>query len=734
MITLRNSAITALLFVSIFAVSVAGQQRVAVPTPLPTPVSDDDTVVKVSTTLIQMDVTVTDRKGRIIRDLKPEEIEIFENGKKQPITNFSFISSEKPNDNIERANVNDASGIPRPPVPVRPENIRRTFALVVDDLSLSFESTYQVRRTLRKYLDENMQEGDLVAIIRTGAGIGALQQFTSDKRVLYAAIERVKWNPLGRGGIGAFAPIEPTPMEQQAASGDTTITEEDLEDERNAINSFDDFRSGTFATGTLGALRYIVEGMGELPGRKSVVLFSDGFRLLERDRQGFSGRGGVMDFMDRLIETANRASVIFYSIDARGLQYTGFTAADRITDTSPEAMSRNMSARSNELFETQSGLQYLAKETGGFAILNNNSLIGGMRRVVEDQSYYLVGYTPDDDTFDPQKRRFNKLEIKVTRPDTLVRYRSGFFNIEDKDFNTRPKIEMTPNQQVQKALTSPFAVNDIALTLNSLYGNDLNGGNYVRSLLHVDASSLKFVDAPNGKRKAEIAVLAVSYGDNGVVVDQSTNGYTIEADDAAYQRLIRDGFVYNFIFPVKKPGAYQYRVVLRDQLAARVGSASQYIEVPNFKKGRLMLSGMVLQQHDLDAWNRGELGTNDRAKQNAVMNDTALRRFKQGSVLQFAYEMYNAKLDGAKRPNISTRIRLFRERQLILDGAEKPYDPTGQPDMQRLKTAGAISLSKDMTPGDYILQIIVTDNLAKGKQKTVTHFITFEVGDTAEKN
>ena len=83
----------------------------------------------------------------------------------------------------------DKVPVPLPPSNTRPDQVRRTIALVVDDLSLSFESTYYVRRTLKKFVDEQMQEGDLVAIIRTGAGIGALQQFTTDKRLLYAAIE-----------------------------------------------------------------------------------------------------------------------------------------------------------------------------------------------------------------------------------------------------------------------------------------------------------------------------------------------------------------------------------------------------------------------------------------------------------------------------------------------------------------------------------------------------------------
>ncbi len=150
----------------------------------PSPTPPDDDIVKITTSLIQIDVTVTDEKGKVITDLKPEELEIYENGEKQKITNFSFISSVK---TVEKPNAVDKNAISVPPVQLRPENVRRSYALVVDDLSLSFESAYQTRKALKKFVDEQMQDGDLVAIIRTGAGIGALQQFTSDKRVLYAA-------------------------------------------------------------------------------------------------------------------------------------------------------------------------------------------------------------------------------------------------------------------------------------------------------------------------------------------------------------------------------------------------------------------------------------------------------------------------------------------------------------------------------------------------------------------
>ncbi|MEQ1923498.1 MAG: VWA domain-containing protein, partial [Pyrinomonadaceae bacterium] len=291
-------------------------------------------VVKISTSLIQLDVTVTDAKGKVITDLKPNEIEVYENGEKQKVTALTFFSSRK---FAEKPKTPETVGVPVPTVGLRPESIRRTIGLVVDDLSLSFESAYQTRRALKKFVDEQMEDGDLVAIIRTGAGIGALQQFTSDKRILYAAIEKVKWNPLGSGGISAFAPIEP-PL----APGDEEENDPVEPAERDPLTALNDFRSNVFATGTLGALRYIVQGMSELPGRKSVILFSDGFRLFEENESGFRESGTVLDFLKVLVDTANRSSVVFYTVDPRGLVFTGFTAADR-PPTNPAAINQALS-------------------------------------------------------------------------------------------------------------------------------------------------------------------------------------------------------------------------------------------------------------------------------------------------------------------------------------------------------------------------------------------------------
>ncbi len=708
--------LSALIFCLVWAAVTFAQE--IKPTPKPTPPDDND-VVKISTKLIQVDVSITDKKGKIVRDLRRDEIEIYQNGKKQDLNTFSFISNIR--ETPEEIKAKAIPGVPLPPTPVTPANVKRTIALVVDDLTLSFESTYYVRRALKKFVDEQMQDGDLVAIVRTGAGMGALQQFTTDKRQLYAAIDKIKWNALGTGNIGAFAPLEakipdaePTPTPEV---GDRTA--EGMERE------FNDFRASVFATGSLGAVNYVVEGMSELPGRKSIMLLSDGFKMFTKDAEGFTDSGRVLDAIRLLVDKSNRASVVIYTVDPRGLQYTGLTAADDTSGRTSEEIRTAESDRSEELQDTQDGLRYLARETGGFAIINNNDISGGIRKILDDLSYYLIGYIPDDETFDPLKKKYNKLVVKVTRPGLSVRYRSGFFNVEDKAV-PKEKVAMTPMARLSNALVSPFVVSGINLHLNALFGADVKNGMFVRSLLHIDAKDLKFTDETDGSKKMVFDALAMSFGDNGQVVDQLAKIYTLTLKPDAYKRILENGFVYHFLFPIKKPGAYQFRVAIRDAQADTVGSASQFIEVPNLKKNRIAASSLVIEDLTPAEW-KNYIDPKGSAAATSAMSDTALRRVKKGSILRYGFEIYNAKLNSAKQPNIQTKIRIFRDGKPILDGDPKPLDLRGQTDMEHLKFAGALNIGDKMVPGDYVLQIIVTDTLANAKQQITTQFVQFEI-------
>jgi VWFA-related protein len=685
-------------------------------TPTPTPPDDED-VVKITTALIQVDVTVTDKKGKIVTNLKPEDFEIYENGERQKITNFSFISAAP----APSPSKNAAPTAAPPPVTIKPEQVKRTIALVVDDLTLSFESTYYVQRSLKKFVNEQMQDGDLVAIIRTGAGIGALQQFTSDKRQLFAAIEKIRWNPNGTGRIGAFAPIQGGLPNEQSNTGNENETE------RDGAREFDEFRESVFATGTLGALNYIVRGMRELPGRKSVMLFSDGFRIFSR-ASGFTETNRVLDSLRRLTDLANRASVVIYTMDARGLQPLGLTAEDDTSGSTPDQIERRLSDRRSDFFDTQEGLIYLARQTGGFSIRNNNDLSQGVERMLEDQKgFYLIGYQPDAETFDPQKRRYNKLVIKVKNSDLRVRYRSGFFGISDED--ARP-TRQTAGQALVSALTSPFAASGVNVRMNALFANDARNGSYVRSLLHINGKDLKFEKQADGNYKAVFDIIAISFGDNGAAVDEIAKTYTLTAKEDAYRRILEKGFVYHFAFPIKKAGAYQLRAAVRDSGSEKVGSANQFVEVPNLKKERLTLSGIVLENLTAQQWRKLSTLNSENYRvelETDPMTDTSLRRFQTGTVLRYGFEIYNAKLDPAQKPQLSMQLKIFRDGQLYFEGAPSPIDVAGQTDMQRLKLNRALVLGGEMKEGEYVMQIIVTDNLAKEKRRIASQFVQFDI-------
>jgi VWFA-related protein len=695
------------------------------PTPTPSPASGNrpqqteaEDVVRITTNLVQVDAVITDKSGKIVTDLKPEEVEIFEDGRQQKITHFSYNVSESEVPPPEtRLSPVDKNAAPLPPPRLKMEDVRRTIALVVDDLGLSFESTYYVRRALKKFVDEQMRPGDLVAIIRTSGGMGALQQFTADKRQLYAAIDRVKFYLIGRGGISAFAPIQPpTPGERG----------EEIDAANEELNQF---RDDLYSVGTLGAVTYVVRGLRDLPGRKSILLISDGFRIYSRDDPTRSFR--TVQRLQRLIDEAGRASVVIYTMNATGLQTLGFTAADDLSGRDTQQLEEAMSSRRNAAFETQEGMDYLAKETGGIAIKNTNDLSKGIRRVLEDQrGYYLIGYRPSESTFDPRtgRRQFHRLSVKVKRPGKFnVRMRHGFFGISDEE---KPKPR-TPVQQLIGALVSPFGATGVHLQLTSLFANDAKLGSFMRSLLYIDTRDLTFTNEPDGAHKGVFDIMAITFGDNGIPIDQIGKTYTIRLPDDEYKRVLREGLVYYVTVPIKKAGAYQLRMALRDTNSERIGSASQFVDAPDIKKKRLTLSGIVVRGENRVANSTPASTTakSEGVEQGSADASPAVRHLMRGMLLTYGFQIYNARIEKASsRPQLITQVRLFRDGKEVFTGKEIPWESSGQIDPARLTAGGAIHLGGELTPGEYVLQVVVSDLLADRKHRIATQWMDFQIG------
>ncbi|HKP37837.1 MAG TPA: VWA domain-containing protein [Pyrinomonadaceae bacterium] len=700
------------------------------PSPQQNPPGEDD-VVRVTTSLVQIDVTVTDRDGRQVTDLRPEDFEVFEDGRQQTLSNFSYIGLEgtslasQPSEIAPKSR--DKNALPVPPVRLRPEQVRRAFALVVDDFGMDPASMHFARKALRKFVDEQMETGDLVAILRTSSGVGALQQFTTNKRQLHAAIDRIQWSPRYGSSLTGFSLGDET----ESVSIDGSRSQNDGSLAPDGLSEIEDLRDGLFKVGALAALEYITRGLKELPGRKAVILMTGGLPIGDASRTN----DRTLTALDRLIELANRSSIVYYTIDARGLETLNFTAAD--AGGWPHNSGRLLSSLRASSFNSQGGMRYLAEQTGGTSFYNNNNLSAGIKRAIEDlKGYYLLAYRPDASTFDSRtgKRRFHKLTVKVKRSDLKVRTRAGFIGVADEQLLTAPRVGTTRREQLINAVNSPFSSGDIEVRLTSLFANNASRGSYIRSLLRIDAAALQFKEMPDGWHEAVVDVMAVTFDGDGRVVDQASGTETVRARGQTYDRLLRDGLIYVLNVPLKRAGGYQLRLAVRDATTERTGSANQFIEVPDFKKKRLALSGIALMGRNQTSNSLDFSQLQKDANAEGVVNETnvlvspAVRRLRQGMEMDFGYFIYNAQTEKQTgHTQLQTQVRLFRSGQLIFTGALTSYDPSGQVDLQRLSAGGRLFLGSELVPGEYVLQIIATDELATEKYRTASQWIDFEI-------
>lgn len=698
-------------------------------------------VVRITTNLVQVDASVTDKQGHPVTDLQKDDFEVYEDGRLQPITNFSFVStgSAAATELSKPVQPRESGGVAAPAAPtvrLRPEQVRRTVALVVDDLGLSFESVGFVRNALRKFVNEQVQPGDLVAIIRTGAGVGALQQFTSDKRLLHAAIDRVKWNSRGRAGIAAFAPIEDSPLNtaNQTAPAAARLKGDP---EKEMRQNYNDFRDDVFSVGTLGAINYIVRGLRTLPGRKSVILLSDTLTLFGSQGENYR----TVQAMRRLTDLANRSSVVIYTIDPRGLPALNLTAADNTTGiaerknggvvfaNSGPALMKSLNQKTLDQWGSQEGLKYLASETGGFFVTNNNDVNQGIKKVLDAaKDYYLIGYRPDESTFDPEKgrRRFHHVTVNVKRPGLVVRTRTGFFGIPSEEAKTSAR---TVPQQLMAAITTPFASADVDLRLTSIFMNEPPFGSFVRSFIFVNGKSLTFNERGDGTYAAAVDVLAMTFDDSGIAIDQRSRFQEIVVPRSEYQAMVKNGFVFGINLPVQRPGAFQLRIAVRDSSSGRVGSANQYIEVPDLKKDRLTLSGLYLAERASNQMGLTRKTSADEEGSPTVADPDSsptVRRFRKNANIEYGYEVYNARL--AKDDNYSrlqSQVRLFHDNQLVFTGRVMPLK--GEAGSRRCVVFGQLPLNERFPAGDYVLQVVVTDTLAKDKNRIATQWLDFEI-------
>jgi VWFA-related protein len=659
-------------------------------TPLPTP-----GVIRINVNLVQVDAVVVDSKGKPVINLKAEDFEVLQDGKSQKIRNFEFVRVKDALQSlaVRSTAVPASSGPAAPPPPPsspRADQVRRTIALVVDDIALSFDSTIQVRDTLKKWVNTEMQPGDLVSITRTNSAVGALQQFTNDKRLLFAAIDRLKFQP-GRIGVSSFASFEPAPLEGDIGPADVGFAAE---------------LANAYITGSLNAIRYVMQGLRDLPGRKSVIFFSEDLSLTSLDTQRMS----IEDRLRNLVDQANRSSVVFYAIDPRGAIYTGPTASDNLSGRTPAEVASMIGGRSQQLINSQDGMVLLAQRTGGLFFHGSNDLGPPLSQAVDDgDGYYLMGYQPDESTFDTKMSRYHTISVRVKRPGLKVRSRAGFFGTSD---GSAPASPQTPQAQIAKALVSPFTASDLRVRLTTLFEHADKEGSFINTLLFFDANDLTFTEEADGSRTATVDIAIATVDENGDPTPSVYKSWNLRVQKDNYEQVLKEGLVYSALVPVKKAGPYQLRVALRDAKSQRLGSAMQFVEIPDVKGGRLALSGIVL--------------TRDTRPADDTEGSPAVRIFRQGHTLAYAYEVLNPRGDGSQNGSLQSQMRLYRDGQVIYEGKPSVLNVADSKDPARLAAGARLQLER-LAAGEYVMQIVVFDSARKDKARLAAQSIDFEV-------
>jgi len=662
----------------------------------------DQPTFRTSSTLATIDAVVFDDDGHPVTDLTKDEFEVKVSGKRQELQQAVYVRADAPltpqaprsPGAAAHATSSNASAVLKAST-IGTGQITRTLAFVVDDLSLSFESTFAVRRALSKYIESQVAPGDLVAIVRTASGAGALQQFTTDKRLLRLAVDRVQWDFRSGRGVASFEPVVPTITAGGRVVGST--------------DAIDSLRHGITGAGSLGAIQFVAQGIQYLPGRKSIILLSEGFAEMFRER--IEG-GRVWNALTNMLDSANRAGVVIYTIDARGLQTGGLTAEDnpQIRDWGPSSASedrdrhaelvRDAQGRRNaERRDSQESLQFIADQTGGLAVMNTNDLGKAIDRAIADQQgYYLLGYTVPPDT---SLRGWNQggVHISVKRPHTHVRSRQGFFGPASARDAATPALD-----PLLKAAISPFATADISARLTSDFWHDGTTPS-VRSMFFIDANDITFDTLESGHRlgKMELAVLAVA--DNGLITASTRKWISLDLTPDEYQDALRHGLVYRSRLVVDKPGPYQVRAAVLDLATGRAGSGSQFLEVPEVGKGKLALSGVLLKGVAAAGVEPDALSVASSSLSSDTLLGPTIRILHPGAKAVYAYEIYDGLGDAA---GLEMSTTLIRNGKAVYQSPAAPVNaPQAAEKVRVISIGGSLDLGNDMPSGPYSLQVNV---------------------------
>jgi len=640
---------------------------VSIPSPSQTTDSSTSTPkYKVTVGLVEVDAVVTDKKGKHAADLTVDDFQIFEDGKLQEITHFSWVD-DQPNAPVGESDAEAVNAFKRT---LRREEIRRTIVFLVDDLHIRWDNMPNLTTLVRKFAAEQVQPGDLVSVMSTRSSMGIYEQLSSDHDQIEAALKRLI------GHSGTFEDMD---------AEDTGNTAENVMSDLNAAANT--FYLKLYYKLTMATLARAIEGLQQMPGRKAVAFFSEGILLPVRNSDS-SMQFDLADTVKKVTNLANQSGVAIYVIDPSGLT------------TSMDIGIKN--AVNNTL----------AKNTGGKAMSNTNDLSGALDKAMQDMTgYYVLGYQPNrkDDS-----GRTHKIKVKLLRKGLSLRssrtQTSATAELTQAPLGTSRESR---HETMRQLLFSPYTTGDITLRLTPLYSAsapDQKGNRrpIMQALLSIDGRNLQFTETALGKAAVVDFVLA-AYNSEYKMIAVKDQRATIKAPEDG-SRLQDLSSVMDI--EIAKPGPYQIRAAVRDDTNGFSGSASVYVEVPDYNRQHLMLSSMVLS-------GKGSL---DQSYANPVT-----RVFEQAEAVGYACHLYGAKREpGTGNTKVEVELKLFRDGVRVF--ASQPIPIASLPEADdEFVVMGEFKMPASFAPGEYALELIARDKLAEPNLSVATQWVDLTV-------
>src|SRR5271170_5981314 len=474
--------------------------------------------------LVLIPTLVTDKSGNHISGLKKEDFTVLENGSEQKIATFEEVTSDSHRLSRPRSpNSNEFSNSL-----AGEQSNRRITLMVLDLINTRFMDQANARKDLLKYLTQSVDQREPTALYTlTRTGIHVVHDFTTDPRVLVAALHRVKGDSFqmvdspedveaitGSASPDGSAGVDPGSVQTEAQRLQTMMEDSEL--------NFQSFQQRVAITYTLDGMQQVAQALAGFPGRKSLIWAGGGFPFSVSDstmQLAPAGRDSLSDVLPMYEHTwqlLNNAQIALYPVDVKGLQALGVGSAS--ISNPGRNYARNMSWRQ---IDTQGTFQTFASMTGGRAYFNSNDLVKGFRDAVRDSAeYYMLGYYLDRSKTKPGWR---KLAVKVKREHVEVRARSGFFVT-----NATIDPENSRNGDISSALESPLDFT--ALPLMARWGKiDAGkepGKKRVNYEMHLAADPMLIEETDNNHVALEFLVLAKT--PEGKAVDRPA-GQNIDA-------------------------------------------------------------------------------------------------------------------------------------------------------------------------------------------------------------